>query len=57
MRRMSLWAVLLGLLAGAAFGQASRRSPEFVVKMLNGSQQLLSQYQGKIVVVTFLSTT
>lgn len=46
--------LLLTLVSG---GQAPRRSPEFVINMSNGSPLLLSQYDGKVIVLAFLYTT
>lgn len=34
-----------------------RKAPEFVIKLPNGRQKLLSQYRGKVVVLEFLLTT
>jgi thiol-disulfide isomerase/thioredoxin len=34
-----------------------RKAPEFVIKLPNGGQKLLSQYRGKVVVLEFLLTT
>ena len=34
-----------------------RKAPEFVIKLPDGSQKLLSQYRGKVVVLEFLLTT
>jgi thiol-disulfide isomerase/thioredoxin len=34
-----------------------RKAAEFVIKLPNGSQKLLSQYRGKVVVLEFLLTT
>ena len=34
-----------------------RKAPEFVIKLPNGSQKLLSQHRGKVVVLEFLLTT
>jgi thiol-disulfide isomerase/thioredoxin len=50
-----LTAVLTAIpLAGA---QIPRPSPEFVIALPNGQQELLSKYKGKVVVLEFLSTT
>jgi peroxiredoxin len=50
---------LAALCASAAFaaGTLPRKAPEFVIKLPNGSQKLLSQYRGKVVVLEFLLTT
>ncbi len=34
-----------------------RKAPEFVIKLPNGGQKLLSRYRGKVVVMEFLLTT
>ena len=57
-RSLALIALGLGLILGSAFAQpVPRPSPEFVINMPNGSQLLLSQYTGKVVVLAFLFTT
>lgn len=46
------------LVAGLAFAQqVPRPAGEFAIGMNNGSQVLLSQYSGKVVVLAFLYTT
>ena len=47
--------LLLGSLAYAQ--QIPRPAGEFAINMPNGSQTLLSQYAGKVVVLAFISTT
>jgi len=55
--RRSFALIVLGLV-GSAFPQpVPRPSPEFVINMTNGSQLLLSQYTGKVVLLAFLFTT
>ena len=55
--RRSFALIVLGLV-GSAFPQpVPRPSPEFVINMTNGSQLLLSQYTGKVVVLAFMYTT
>jgi hypothetical protein len=49
-------AVLACLLAGSLPG-ALRPSPELVINMIDGRQQLLSQYKGKPVALVFITTT
>jgi len=52
-------------MALAAFGFAApgfgakipRKAPEFVFQMVDGPQQLLSQYKGKTIVLAFMYTT
>ena len=57
-RSLALTALGLGLILGSAFAQpVPRASPEFVINMTNGSQLLLSQYTGKVVLLAFLFTT
>lgn len=46
---------LLALPLGAA--QVPRPAPEFVIKLPNGEQLLLSQFRGKVVALEFLLTT
>jgi hypothetical protein len=46
------------LMAGLAFGQeVPRPAGEFAIGMNNGSQVLLSQYSGKVILLAFLYTT
>jgi hypothetical protein len=53
--RFALAALSLALLA---FGQqVPRPAGEFAIGMNNGSQVLLSQYSGKVVVLAFMYTT
>lgn len=53
-----LAAAVLALLATAAFGQqVPRPAGEFAINMSNGSQTLLSQYSGKVVLLMFMFTT
>ena len=47
--------LLLGNLSGA--GPVPRPAGEFVVKMMPTGQQLVSQYKGKVVLLTFFLTT
>ena len=47
--------LLTALTLGGA--QVPRQSPEFVVALPNGQQELLSKYKGKVVVLEFLITT
>ncbi len=57
MLRRSLLAITLCSAAAFAAGSLPRKAPEFVVKLPNGGQKLLSQYRGKAVVMEFLLTT
>jgi hypothetical protein len=53
--RLALAALSLALLA---FGQqVPRPAGEFAIGMTNGSQVLLSQYAGKVVLLAFMYTT
>jgi hypothetical protein len=46
------------LVAGLAFAQpVPRPAGEFAIPMNNGSQVLLSQYSGKVILLAFLYTT
>jgi hypothetical protein len=46
------------LVAGLAFAQqVPRPAREFAISMNSGSQVLLSQYSGKVIVLAFLYTT
>ena len=51
--------VCLGLALGnlSAAGPVPRPSPEFVIQTMPSGQKLVSQYRGKVVVLTFLFTT
>jgi hypothetical protein len=56
--RHPLAALALSLMAGASFAQTvPRPAGEFAISMNDGSQALLSQYSGKVVVLAFLYTT
>jgi peroxiredoxin len=56
--RFALAALSLALFSGLAFGQqVPRPAGEFAMSMNNGSQVLLSQYTGKVVVLAFMYTT
>jgi peroxiredoxin len=59
MRKLILLAALATSLTGLLlFGaQIPRKAPEFVFKMTDGPQQLLSQYRGKTLVLAFMYTT
>ncbi|MCE5306019.1 MAG: TlpA family protein disulfide reductase [Acidobacteriales bacterium] len=57
MLRRSLLAVTMCAAAAFAAGNLPRKAPEFVIKLPNGGQKLLSQYRGKVVVMEFLLTT
>ncbi len=49
---------LLLLLAAAAFAaDIPRKSPEFVIQMMDGKQLLVSQYRGKVLCLVFILTT
>ena len=41
----------------AAAAEVPRKTPEFVIQMLDGKDQLLSKYRGKMVVIEFFSPT
>src|ERR1700678_2793577 len=48
----------LGSLAMASLtAKTPRKSPEFVIQMPDGSQQLLSSYKGKTIALAFMFTT
>jgi len=48
----------MAMLVAQVFGQeVPRPAPEFVVNLSNGSQILLSQYTGKVVMLAFMFTT
>lgn len=56
--RASLLPAITALAAlGLAGAQVPRPAPEFVIKLANGQQLLLSQYRGKVVALEFLLTT
>ncbi len=51
---------LLGLIVAASSCYAAdvpRQSPEFVLNLIGGKQELLSRYRGKVCLVEFLYTT
>ena len=51
-------ALATSIFAAPGFGaQIPRKAPEFVFKMADGSQQLLSMYKGKAIVLAFMYTT
>lgn len=55
---LPLMALATSLFAvSAPQAQIPRKAPEFVFKMTGGSQQLLSTYKGKTIVLAFLYTT
>jgi peroxiredoxin len=41
----------------AKVGAVPRKSPEFVIQMIDGPQQLLSSYKGKTIALAFMYTT
>ncbi len=56
--RYLLAALALSLVAGVVSAQpVPRPAGEFAISMNNGSQVLLSQYSGKVVLLAFLYTT
>jgi hypothetical protein len=58
--RLRFSRMVLGLALAAAFGfaqQVPRPAGEFVISMNDGSQILLSQYGGKVVLLVFMFTT
>ncbi len=60
MRRSFLSAIVgLGFVLGnaTAAGPVPRPSPEFVIQMMPSGQKLLSQYRGKVVLLSFILTT
>jgi peroxiredoxin len=59
MRKLILLATAAASLTGLLLFGATvpRKAPEFVFKMTNGQQQLLSQYRGKTIVLAFMFTT
>ena len=51
-------ALATSIFAAPGFGaQIPRKAPEFVFKMADGSQQLLSMYKDKAIVLAFMYTT
>jgi peroxiredoxin len=59
MRKLILLAALTASLSGLLLFGATlpRKAPEFVFTMTDGTQQLLSQYRGKTIVLAFMFTT
>ncbi|HYA18316.1 MAG TPA: TlpA disulfide reductase family protein [Bryobacteraceae bacterium] len=59
MRKLILLAALAASVSGLLLFGATvpRKAPEFVFKMTDGTQQLLSQYRGKTIVLAFMYTT
>jgi peroxiredoxin len=57
MRLRNLVAVLVFLVLAASAQQVPRRAGEFAISTTNGSQILLSQYSGKVVLLAFMFTT
>jgi peroxiredoxin len=59
MRKLILLAALAASMSGLLlFGSTlPRKAPEFVFKMTDGTQQLLSQFRGKTIVLAFMYTT
>jgi len=56
--RHSLAALAFTVFTAASFGQqVPRPAGEFAISMNNGSQTLLSQYSGKVVLLMFMFTT
>jgi peroxiredoxin len=53
--RSVVWLALLAASLTAA--EVPRKSPEFAISLNNGGQILLSQHQGKVVVLAFILTT
>jgi peroxiredoxin len=56
-RLFAMFAVLAAAVAPGVAEEAPRRAPEFVVRLANGQQVLLSQFRGKVVALEFLHTT
>ncbi|MGA2712800.1 MAG: TlpA disulfide reductase family protein [Bryobacteraceae bacterium] len=55
---LALMALATSTFTAPGFGaQIPRKAPEFVFKMADGSQQLLSMYKGKAIVLAFMYTT
>ena len=49
---------LMALAATAAVAQDTpRKSPDYIIQMLDGKDQLLSKYRGKVVVIEFFNPT
>jgi peroxiredoxin len=58
LRRLSGVALCLAAFAAmAAAANVPRKSPEFAINMVDGSQILISQQHGKVVVLAFILTT
>ena len=57
MRLLHTLAVSILIAGSAAAATVPRPAPEFAVRMPNGSQILLTQYRGKVVLLEFLYTT
>jgi len=57
MRTFALLLTALSAVLTATAASVPRPSPEFVINMTNGSQLLLSQYSGKVVLLAFMFTT
>ena len=59
MRKLILLAALAASVSGLLLFGATvpRKAPEFVFTMTDGTQQLLSQYRGKTIVLAFMYTT
>ncbi len=60
--RLALWLAAAGILAqawtqAAWAQQVPRPASEFAIHMTDGSQVLLSQFRGKVVLLTFMFTT
>jgi hypothetical protein len=56
--RLSLAALALMAMGAVSFAQeVPRPAGEFVISMNDGSQVLLSQYSGKVVLLAFMFTT
>ena len=56
-RRLLATPLLLGIAAPVLAADVPRPSPEFVIRLVDGQQKLLSQYRGKVVALEFLYTT
>ncbi len=54
---MSVVILLGAALVPLAADEVPRPAPEFVIKMPNGTQQLLTQYRGTVIALEFLHTT
>jgi thiol-disulfide isomerase/thioredoxin len=57
MTRRSLFAFALCALSAFAAANVPRKAPEFVIKLPDGGQKLLTQFRGKVVILEFLLTT